>query len=148
MLDAHAAPAAEAARARLLGLAGLPGDVHKVLTLNDPVLPPSLEGWTAFRMHDTTNENLRERLAGLAGPVEYILYGQAALLEWMAVEVERAGGRFRCAAAGGDHQLGPPHRSGRARIESAFGSPVHSWYGSRRQTPPSRALRPASASAI
>src|SRR5215210_2368330 len=67
VLDAYAAPAAEAARAWLLDLAGLPGDVHIVLTLKDPPLPPDLEGWTAFRMRDTTRENLRERLARLAG---------------------------------------------------------------------------------
>ncbi len=142
VLDAYAAPAAEAARAWLLGLAGLPGDVHIVLTLNDPPLPPDLEGWTAFRMHDTTPENLRERLAGLAGLGDYILYGQAALLEWMAVELERAGRelpmpRPLAVVASSDVLTA----AGRLRIESAFGCPVHSWYGSR-ETDPSLAGTP------
>jgi len=136
VLDAHAAPASEAARAWLLDLAGLPGDVHIVLTLNDPPLPPDLEGWTAFRMRDTTRENLRERLAGLAGLGHYILYGQAGLLEWMAAELERAGRALpmpRPLAVVTSSDL--LTAAGRPRVERAFGCPVHSWYGSRKTDP-------------
>lgn len=142
VLDAHAAPAAEAARAWLLGLAGLPGDVHIVLTLNDPVLPPTLKGWTAFRMWDTTRANLEERLAALAGLGDYILYGQAALLEWMAAELERAAGPLpmpRPLAVVTSSDL--LTASGRPRIERAFRCPAHSWYGSR-ETDPSLAGTP------
>ena len=134
--DAQAAPAATAARSRLLELAGIPPDVHKVLVLTQPKLTPADVGWTPFAMRSVTRDNLRERLAALDVLPDVVLYGLASFLEWIAAELEPDAGalpmrRPLAVITSGDTLT----RIGRARIESAFGCPVHSWYGSTETDP-------------
>ena len=134
--DAEAAPASTAARRRLLELAGLPADVHKVLVLTAPKLTPADAGWTPFAMRSVSRDNLRARLAALDVLPDFVLYGLASFLEWIAAELEPDAGalpmrRPLAVITSGDTLT----RIGRARLEAAFGCPVHSWYGSTETDP-------------
>lgn len=134
--DAWAGPACEAARARLLDLAGIPRGVHVVLVLTDPTLPPGLTGWTGFPMRGTVRDNLRERLSTLDRLGDYILYGIASALEWIATQLERDARPLPMPAPVAVVTTADTLTlTGRGRIERAFGCPVHSWYGSTETDP-------------
>jgi len=118
------------ARSFLLHLHSIPPDATWVWVAAPRRERPEQPGVRFLLTSELTRERIASEVEIWRQLPSYVVYGYASAIETMADEIVRLGGPLgrspTCVVTTADLLTA----SGKARIEGAFGCPVHSWYGS------------------